>query len=215
MQKIPNSGNHSAVGQTSFVPSPPFARPSSDTKKPPPVQLAPAGRTRPPPPARPQSARWVILGIAAFARRCKTCKPPTTANGCPIWRCSPGRRSTAGRSTIHKSAIARDRRSPDDYTVRYYDKTLDLGELNSAYLIVVPFPGSVALAHTMLSFGFADRDFLGVSAEVRRKKREELFRADRLAGAFPDDLRRRRRTRSGRPESQLSPATKSTCIACD
>jgi hypothetical protein len=65
-----------------------------------------------------------------------------------------------------------DYRTETDFTIQYYDKTVDLRELDSVYFIVVPFPDTPSLAHTMLSFGFAGRDYLGVSVEVRRKKGE-------------------------------------------
>jgi len=64
-------------------------------------------------------------------------------------------------------------RTADDYTVHYYDKTCDLEQLDSADLIMVPFPGMAALAHTMLSFGFGGRDYLAVSAEVRRQRGDQ------------------------------------------
>lgn len=63
-------------------------------------------------------------------------------------------------------------RTVSDYTVRHYDKTYNLNELNSVWFFVVPFPELPALAHTMLSFGFADRDYLAVSVEVRKEQSE-------------------------------------------
>lgn len=63
-------------------------------------------------------------------------------------------------------------RTEDDYTVRYYDKTFDLAKLKTVDFIVVPFAESAALAHTMLSFGFDDRDYLVVSVETRKEKGE-------------------------------------------
>jgi hypothetical protein len=63
-------------------------------------------------------------------------------------------------------------RTVDDYTANYYDKTYNLNELNSVWFFVVPFAEMPVLAHTMLSFGFADRDYLAVSVEVRKEKGE-------------------------------------------
>jgi len=59
-----------------------------------------------------------------------------------------------------------------DYQVRHYDKSLDLNDLTSVDFIVVPFIETETLAHTMLSFGFADGYQLVVSAEVRLEKGE-------------------------------------------
>jgi hypothetical protein len=59
--------------------------------------------------------------------------------------------------------------SEDDYIVRHYDKTVDLNRLQSVDFLVVPFKDTPSLAHTMLSFGFNDQDYLAVSVEVRRE----------------------------------------------
>ena len=63
-----------------------------------------------------------------------------------------------------------DYRTEQDYDVRYYDKTFDLGRLDGVYFIVVPFPETPRLAHTFLSFSFTGGDYLAVSAEVRKEK---------------------------------------------
>jgi hypothetical protein len=59
--------------------------------------------------------------------------------------------------------------SKDDYIVRHYDKTVDLNQLQSVDFVVVPFKSTPSLAHTMLSFGFDNEDYLAVSVEVRRE----------------------------------------------
>ena len=64
-------------------------------------------------------------------------------------------------------------RTADDYTVRYYDRTFDLG-IRSVDFLVVPFPSSPSVAHTMLSFGFEGDEYLAVSAEVRKEKGEKF-----------------------------------------
>lgn len=63
-------------------------------------------------------------------------------------------------------------RTADDYTVRYEDRTYDLDDLKTLDFIVVPFPEAPDLAHTMLSFGFDNEDFLAVSVETRKEKGE-------------------------------------------
>jgi len=62
--------------------------------------------------------------------------------------------------------------SDDDYIVRHYHKTFDLGKLQTVDFIVVPFKDTPSLAHTMLSFGFGDEGYLAVSAEVRLEEGE-------------------------------------------
>jgi hypothetical protein len=65
-----------------------------------------------------------------------------------------------------------DYRTLTDYTVGHYDKTFDLDKLTSVDFIVVPFNDMPNVGHTMLSFGFEDRDYLGVSVEIRKEKGE-------------------------------------------
>jgi len=64
-------------------------------------------------------------------------------------------------------------RTYDDFDVYYYDKTFDLGKLTTVDLIVVPFNDMPGIAHTMLSFGFEDKDYVAVSVEIRREKGEK------------------------------------------
>jgi hypothetical protein len=61
----------------------------------------------------------------------------------------------------------------DTYVLGYYDKTYDLSKLQTVDFIIVPFRGTPSLAHTMLSFGFADGDHLAVSVEIRRQQGEK------------------------------------------
>jgi hypothetical protein len=62
--------------------------------------------------------------------------------------------------------------SDQDYVVNYYDRAFDLNQLESVDFLVVPFQGVPSLAHTMLSFGFADGEHLGVSVEARLEEGE-------------------------------------------
>jgi hypothetical protein len=64
-------------------------------------------------------------------------------------------------------------RTESDSTPAYYDKTFDLRELSSAWFFVEPF-GKGGAAHTFVSFGFADRDFLAISVEIRKEKGESF-----------------------------------------
>jgi hypothetical protein len=65
-----------------------------------------------------------------------------------------------------------DYRTETDYTVRHYDKTVDLEKLRSADFYVV-YWGSPMIAHTMLSFGFGENDYLCFSIETRKEKGED------------------------------------------
>jgi hypothetical protein len=70
-----------------------------------------------------------------------------------------------------------DYRSETDFTPRYYDKTYDLRDLDSVDLIVCYWMGN-AIAHVMVSFGFADRDFVTVSIETRKERGESYSTLD-------------------------------------
>ncbi len=59
-----------------------------------------------------------------------------------------------------------------DYRVRHYDKTFDLAKLQSVDFYVV-YWGSPLIAHTMLSFGFADDSYVCFSIETRKEKGED------------------------------------------
>lgn len=62
-------------------------------------------------------------------------------------------------------------RTETDYTPRYYDKTYDLSRLDSVDLICV-YWGSDAIAHVMVSFGFAGKDYVCFSIETRKERGE-------------------------------------------
>ena len=55
-----------------------------------------------------------------------------------------------------------------DYEVLHRDQTFELGKLESAWLGVQHFAGWKGVAHTFVSFGFKDGDYLAISIESRR-----------------------------------------------
>lgn len=71
-----------------------------------------------------------------------------------------------------------------DCLVDYSDHTYDLAQLESVDFIMIPFNESRALAHTLLSFGFANGDYLGVSVEVRLERGESYSPTLGLFGQF-------------------------------
>ncbi len=66
-------------------------------------------------------------------------------------------------------------RSETDYTVRTYDKTIDLNSVRTVDFIVVPFRDFNPIAHTFLSFGFDNGEYLAVSVEIRKERADEEF----------------------------------------
>jgi hypothetical protein len=71
-------------------------------------------------------------------------------------------------------------RSETDFTPHYYDKTVDLNQLQTVDLIA-SYWGSEAIAHLFVSFGFAGQDYVAVSIETRME-RDERYAS--LAGFF-------------------------------
>ncbi|MEJ2470891.1 MAG: DUF4105 domain-containing protein [Desulfuromonadales bacterium] len=61
-----------------------------------------------------------------------------------------------------------DYRTETDYTVRHYDRSYRLADLQSVDLFLV-YWGSPSIAHTMLSFGFKDGSYLSFSIEARKE----------------------------------------------
>ena len=72
-------------------------------------------------------------------------------------------------------------RSVDDYAVEWVERSYDRSALRSVDFVVEPFAAWRGPAHVLLSFGFADGEYLAISAEIR-KQRGESFSA--LAGLF-------------------------------
>lgn len=62
-------------------------------------------------------------------------------------------------------------RSETDFTPAYYTRTYDLSKLDSVDLFAVYWMGP-AIAHTIISFGFAGQDYLAVSIEARKEQNE-------------------------------------------
>jgi hypothetical protein len=85
-----------------------------------------------------------------------------------------------------------DYRTETDYDVHYYDKTFDLDQLRTVDLYLVTW-GSPHIAHTMVSFGFTNGDYVCFSIETRMEKGEAysavkgLFRQFELTYIISDE----------------------------
>lgn len=60
------------------------------------------------------------------------------------------------------------------YTPAYYDKTFDLNKIKSVDFILEPFSDFAGAAHTFLSFGFENDEYIAISIEIRKEKGEEF-----------------------------------------
>jgi hypothetical protein len=71
-------------------------------------------------------------------------------------------------------------RTETDFTPRWETRTYDLRKLDSVDLVAVYWAGK-AIAHIMLSFGFAGQDFVTISIETRKERNESY---STIAGFF-------------------------------
>ncbi|MBT4916946.1 DUF4105 domain-containing protein [Candidatus Peregrinibacteria bacterium] len=65
-------------------------------------------------------------------------------------------------------------RSETDYDIDYYDKTFDLDKIKSVDYLVEPFEDWRGPAHTLLTFGFEDDEYIAISVEIRKEKGESF-----------------------------------------
>jgi hypothetical protein len=63
-----------------------------------------------------------------------------------------------------------DYRARDDYDIRYEDRTYDLRQLRHVDFLINYWDGKRDTAHTALSFGFDDGQYVAVSVEIRGQK---------------------------------------------
>lgn len=116
--------------------------------------------------------RWLAALLAAsiaVSAGCKAVKPLNDRNWVVNEATLPVAEIHGDQATIRNIRNCQYL-SKDDFVLNYYDKTFDLRQLESVDFVVVPFQGTPALAHTMLSFGFRDQDPLAVSVEIRKEQ---------------------------------------------
>ena len=64
-------------------------------------------------------------------------------------------------------------RSPTDFTPAYRERTYDLGKLERVWFVLSPFNREWrGPAHSFLTFGFADGQYVSISVEARRQAHE-------------------------------------------
>ena len=64
-------------------------------------------------------------------------------------------------------------RTTRDYDLQFYDRTINLEDVESAWLAISPF-GGYGVAHTFVSFGLKDGTYLAISIEIRRKIKQRF-----------------------------------------
>ncbi|MBM9530893.1 DUF4105 domain-containing protein [Desulfoprunum benzoelyticum] len=94
-------------------------------------------------------------------------KPSNNRNWQPDVALLPYATFAGDKVTLHNIRNC-DYRTETDFTVQHYDKTFDLDSLTSIDLYLVDW-GLGSVVHTMLSFGFNDREYVAVSIEARKQ----------------------------------------------
>lgn len=131
-----------------------------------------------------RSRRAALAGLLVlWAVGCAGCKAIIPSND-RVWAKDQARLPAidiADQQVLVHNVRHCEYRSSDNYQPRWHDKQYDLDQLKSVDFIVMPFQGSQSLAHTMLSFGFDDQEYLDVSVEIRKEAGE---RYSTIAGFF-------------------------------
>lgn len=122
----------------------------------------------------PQKKRYLFLGFILIL--------------CSVWlliRPSNDRDWSEDQALLPSAEIQRDRvlirnvrnnryRSTTDYDVMHEDRTYDLSHIESVWFIMEPFSSGKGVAHTFLSFGFDNGEYVGISIEIRKEKGEKF-----------------------------------------
>jgi hypothetical protein len=118
-------------------------------------------------------------------------KPSNDRNWTPDLALLPYAEFDGDRVTIHNIRNC-DYRSETEFEVRHYDRTFDLTDLQTVDLYMV-YWGSPLMAHTMVSFGFGDDEYICFSIETRKEQGEGysavkgLFRQFELTYVIADE----------------------------
>ena len=124
---------------------------------------------------------WLLLIAMSFAMGCRSPRPFTEVSHrtqpLSIRSWDPTLEKLPSAEFRGDFVLLRDVRnfryvSDDVYVPDYYDRTYDLNLIRSVDFIVVPFKVTPVLAHTMMSFGFDDDQYVAVSVEARREAGE-------------------------------------------
>jgi hypothetical protein len=140
---------------------------------------------------RPWKMVFTITGFAVVLAWWFSLQPSNNRDWLPDVAVLPFADINGNQVTIHNIRNC-DYRTETDFTVQHYDKTFDLARLRTVDLYLVTW-GSPHIAHTMVSFGFTNGDYVCFSIETRKEKGEEysavkgLFRQFELTYIIADE----------------------------
>jgi hypothetical protein len=158
--------------------------------------------------------RWRMRALVAFAlafaallAAWSTIAPSNARDWKPEVAVLPYATLSGTRITLHNVRNF-DYRTESDFRVAYYDATVDLNDLESLDLIASYWAGP-AIAHVLLSFGFAGGRHIAISIERRDERGEDystikgLFKQYELVYVVADErdvIRLRTNVRRAPPE---------------
>lgn len=112
-----------------------------------------------------------LVAFAALVAWWLTIPPSNSRNWQPDVAVLPHAEIQGDRVTL-RNIRNNEYRTETDYTVRHYDKTLDLSTLRTLDMFLI-YWGSPAIAHTIMSFGFDGDQYVAFSIETRKEKGED------------------------------------------
>lgn len=121
-----------------------------------------------------RAALGIVLGLTLLlAAGCKTVLPSNDRH----WQPDMAALSTAeiqGNQVTVRNIRHCAYRTTEDFDVRYYDQQVDISQVQTVDLIIVPFGDFPNLAHMMTSFGMSDGTYICISIEIRRESHESF-----------------------------------------
>jgi hypothetical protein len=140
-----------------------------------------------------RSWKWVVTvaGFVVVVAWWFTLQPSNNRDWLPDVAVLPFAEINGNQITIHNIRNC-DYRTETNFDVHYYDKTFDLDQLRTVDLSLITW-GSPHIAHTIVSFGFTNGDYICFSIETRMEKGEAysavkgLFRQFELTYIIADE----------------------------
>lgn len=125
---------------------------------------------------RPRLRRLLAIAVALFAAWLLFAMLVRPSNE-RDWNADQARVATAeidGDAVTLRNVRNAVYRSTSDFDVHWETRRYDLSRLESVWFVVEPFADWRGPAHTFLSFGFDDGDYVAVSVEIRKERGESF-----------------------------------------
>ncbi len=103
---------------------------------------------------------------------CKTITPSNHRNWSPEQALIPAAHFEKNKVTVENVRQC-SYVTEHDFVANFETREYDLAKLKTVDFIVVPFKDAPSIAHTMLSFGFEDDEYVIISVEIRKEQGEK------------------------------------------